>query len=90
MDPRPELGGGEESVCWAILLAHAYKLNRRLAYSLHGFRCQGTRLLKGKNGWILRPEIGENGWESQEEYDRYKERFLEPVRRDVISALRQL
>lgn len=90
MDPRPDLGDGVESMCWAELLAAAHGINRQLAYALHGFRSQGTRLVKGVKGWVIRPEIGEKGWESQEIYDKYKEKYLESMRRDVILALKRI
>jgi len=89
-DPRPDLGDGVESMCWAELLSAAHRINRQLAYVLHGFRCQGTRLVRGEKGWVIRPEIGENGWDSQEMYDKYKGKYLESMRRDVILALKRL
>ncbi len=90
-DPRPDLGDGLESLNWADLLMTAWQINRRMAYALHGFRCCGTRLVKNEKGsWVLRPEISPRGWESKEDYDKFKEKYLEPNRRDVILALKKI
>lgn len=90
-DPRPDLGDGNESILWSELFAHAQSINNDLFYTLHGFRCQGTRLVPGTGGgWVMRPEIGDENWESKEEYDTWKKKYLEPVRRDVVWALKRL
>jgi hypothetical protein len=90
-DPRPDLGDGVESLAWADLLATSFRFNKNLFYVLHGFRCQGTRLIRNDNGaWVMRPEIGPNSWESQEAYDQWKKKYLEPLRREVILVLKKL
>jgi len=90
-DPRPDIGSDLESVCFADLLSRMFLINKEAAAILHGFRCQGTRLVKTEKGnYVLRPVIGENGWKSQEDYDKAKAKYLEPVRRDVALALKKL
>lgn len=90
-DPRPDLGDENESILWCELFSYAHGINKNLFYALHGFRCQGTRLVPGSSGgWVMRPEIGGDSWASQEEYDEWKKKYLEPVRRDVVCALKKL
>ena len=90
-DPRPDIGSDLESVYFADLLSRMFLINKEAAITLHGFRCQGTRLVKSEKGnYVLRPVIGERGWKSQEDYDEAKARYLEPVRRDVALALKKL
>ena len=91
MDPRPDIGSDLESLYFADLLSKIFLINKEAAAILHGFRCQGTRLVKSEKGnYVLRPVIGERGWKSQEDYDEAKTRYLEPVRRDVALALKRL
>lgn len=83
-DPRPDLA--DDHYLWNQLLRIAYEFNREeraqsaeFCGVLNGMRCGGTRLRPGKNGWVLRPDIDESGvvaWQSQTEYDTYKERYL--------------
>lgn len=90
-DPRPDIGSDLESVYFADLLSRMFLINKEAAITLHGFRCQGTRLVKSEKGnYVLRPVIGKSGWKSQEDYDEAKARYLEPVRRDVALALKRL
>ena len=90
-DPRPDIGSDLESLYFADLLSKIFLINKEAAAILHGFRCQGTRLVKSEKGnYVLRPVIGERGWQSQEDYDEAKTRYLEPVRRDVALALKRL
>ena len=90
-DPRPDIGSDSESLYFADLLSKIFLINKEAAAILHGFRCQGTRLVKSEKGnYVLRPVIGERGWKSQEDYDEAKARYLDPVRRDVALALKKL
>jgi hypothetical protein len=91
-DPRPDLddGSGLESYLWADLLSIMFKINKDAARTIHGFRCQGCRLVKGEKIYVIRPQIGPDGWESQEEYDKAKKKYLEPIRGDVLLALKRL
>jgi hypothetical protein len=90
-DPRPDIGSDLESLYFADFLSILFSVNKEAASILHGFRCQGTRLIKTEKGnYVLRPVIGKGGWESQEGYDKAKAKYLEPVRRDVASALKRL
>ena len=91
-DPRPDLddGSGLESYLWADLLSIMFKINKEAARTIHGFRCQGCRLVKGDKIYVIRPQIGPDGWESQEEYDKAKKKYLEPIRGDVLLALKRL
>mgnify|MGYP001175584185 CR=1 FL=1 len=92
-DPRPDLK--EDSALWDALLRIAETRNEQFAGVLNGFRCGGTRVRKGKSGWVLRPDIDPTGraaWESQDEYDEFKERFLKPYIENgwLLWALREL
>jgi hypothetical protein len=92
-DPRPDLM--EDSSLWDALLRIAETRSEKFAGTLHGFRCGGTRIKRGKLGWVLRPDVdptGRTAWESQAEYDEFKERFLKPYIENgwLLWALREL
>lgn len=90
-DPRPDVGEDVENFLWADFLCSIYRINKEAALILHGFRCQGTRLVKGEGGgYVIRPHIGKDGWESQEDYNRAKVKYLEPIRREILLALKKL
>lgn len=91
-DPRPDLQ--EDHQLWIRLLELAMKrYGEELAGILNGFRCGGTRLKQGKKGYILRPDVDPTGkvaWESTDEYERMKSKYLEPWRNEVAELLKEL
>ncbi len=63
-DPRPDLA--EDSNLWSKFLESCWNVNPDLYVTVHGFRCCGVKLVKGKESYILRPIIGDSSaWSSQ-------------------------
>lgn len=92
-DPRPDLKA--DSALWGALLRIAEGKSDAFCGVLNGFRCGGTRIKAGKSGWVLRPDIdstGRHAWESQEEYDELKGKFLKPYIDNgwLVEALKKL
>ena len=91
-DPRMDLG--YDSVEWTRILnlALLVQQNKELAWILHGFRCCGLRLHKGRNGWALRPDFDpkSSNWDTPEEYNRDRDKWLVPHEKEIIELLRQL
>lgn len=87
-DPRPDLAA--DSRLWTRFLELATEKDRHLAGTLHGFRCQGTRLRRGKNGYVLRPEVGPQAWSSRQEYERERDRWLKPYLPEIKELLKSL
>ena len=78
-DPRPDLCKYEDA-SFESLLKEAEDFDAELALLLHGFRCQGTILKKGR----LQPVIHEKlGWPSREEYEKERARLMHY--RDVLA-----
>lgn len=79
LDPRPDLKA--DSQLWHELFTLAeQQYGEKLLQVLNGFRCGGTRIKPGKTTWVLRPDIdstGRRAWESQEEYDEMKRKYLQ-------------
>ena len=92
IDPRPDLA--EDSEKWTKLLQLAMnKHGEELAGILHGFRCGGTRLKRGRNGYVLRPDVDPTGtlaWPSMEEYEAMRDKYLTPCREEVTKLLKEL
>lgn len=86
MDPRPDLKS--DSILWKKLLSLAEGETRAV---LHGFRCCGT-LIVCKNGrYILRPLFHKSrGWESKEDYEKMREKYLLPRSSEIASLLSRL
>ncbi len=88
-DPRPDLV--EDSALWVRFLELAGEKDKQLAGTLHGFRCQGTRIVLGRSGYVLRPELDpEKGWNSQQEYERMREKWLKPHIEKIAQLLKKL
>lgn len=51
IDPRPDLEA--DSALWTKLLRRAQKIDPMLAGTLHGFRCGGLRIKRGRTGYLL-------------------------------------
>jgi hypothetical protein len=89
VDPRPDLA--DDSELWTRLLELAEAEDRMFAGTLHGFRCLGTRIKRGRNGYVLRPDIdptGDTAWTSQRE--EMKEEWLRPHISKIANLLRCL
>lgn len=92
-DPRPDLAEEDpgESYWWTWLLADAWQVDRDLATTLHGFRCQGTMLEINPNGGMkMKPEVGEQGWDSLEDYQMARDKYLVPKKDKLSRLLRNL
>ena len=91
-DPRQDLADEdpEESWYWGWLLADALGINKDLAITLHGFRCQGTRLERTEKGFKLQPEVSERAWQSQEEYQQARDKYLVPHQKQLVRLLKSL
>ena len=92
-DPRQDLADedSEESWFWGWLLADALEINKDLAITLHGFRCQGTRLEINPNGGMkLVQEVGENGWDSLDDYKAARDKYLVPHQKQLVRLLKSL
>jgi len=84
----------DDSAIWTELLKLAMnKHGEELAGILHGFRCGGTRLKRGRNGYVLRPDVDPTGavaWPSMEEYEAMRDKYLAPWREEVTTLLKEL
>ena len=88
-DPRPDLA--EDSALWVRFLELAGEKDKQLAWTLHGFRCQGTRIVLGRSGYVLRPELDPiKGWNSQQEYERMRDKWLKPHIEKIAQLLKKL
>jgi hypothetical protein len=88
-DPRPDLIYDTE--LWTKLLNMAESVDEQLAYTLHGFRCAGARLVKTNAGYSMRPEFNkESLWDNQAEYERDKQQFLVKYGKTFVSLLDRL
>lgn len=95
-DPRPDLT--VDSTFWETFLTLAVRESRHLFEVLHGFRCCGTRLVKATSGplagmYVLRPDIdptGADAWTSQDEYEKWKTKYLKPLEPQLLKVLKQL
>lgn len=90
-DPRPDLGGEDEKYWWFWLLANAWEVNKELAITLHGFRCQGCKLEPNSSGGMkIVPEVSERGWESVEDYQMARDKYLVPHQKQLVKLLKNL
>ncbi len=91
IDPRLDLH--EDSKDWDKFLRRAQEKNKSLANILHGFRCGGLRLQKDIKGDTvrhrLRPDFSNSLWQSKEEYDIDKKKWLMPYHQQIIHLLEQ-
>lgn len=87
-DPRPDIEG--DSKLWEELLNLKIAIECNISWILHGFRCQGTVLVKHNDSYVLRPLIGAAGWRSVEEYKKYRDLYLTPHRDKIALALKEL
>jgi len=91
LDPRPDLK--EDSHLWDKLLRLANDVDTNLAATLNGFRCMGTRIKKGRTGYVLRPDVdpsGDKAWETKEQYEEARDKWLRPHARKIAKLLQKL
>ena len=80
----------EDSDLWMDLFLYADVFDPYLAGILQYLRNSGTKLEKDERfGYRLVPHIGEDGWESLEQYKREAE-YLKPYRTQLVMILRKL
>lgn len=101
-DPRADwpahLRFPEDSHLWSKLLTLAHRRSPQLARNLEGFRTEGTRIVKLKNGnFGLRPVIRpagsinpEEGWRDEADYKEYAKKFLAPWHDALVEMLEEL
>ena len=91
-DPRPDLEA--DSILWTKLLIKAEKINPNLAGTLHGFRCGGLRIKRGRTSYLLRPDLDPTGnlatWKDQDEYDYDKLMHLFQYRAEVKELMNNI
>lgn len=88
----------EDSHLWSKLLTLAHQRSPQLARNLEGFRTEGTKIVKLKNGSFgLRPVIRpagsinpEEGWRDEADYKRYAKKFLAPWHNTLVELLEEL
>lgn len=87
-DPREDLN--EDTKLWTRLMFLSIG-NGELVSILNWMRCAGTRIVRGKSGYILRPLIDDRlGWRTQEEYEAARDKHLKPFGEKVKELLKQL
>jgi hypothetical protein len=90
-DPRPDLE--EDSNLWLQLFIEAEKTSAQLKENLYKMRNWGTRIVRGKTQFILRPDIDEDGiraWPDQETYEKWRDRLLVPHKKQIAEMLKRL
>lgn len=89
LDPRPDFK--EDSHLWDKLLRLANDVDTNLAATLNGFRCMGTRIKKGRTGYVLRPDVDPvTAWDSREQYEEMRDKWLIPHTKVIVELLRLL
>ncbi len=81
-----------DTYLWSKLINLAYQRNFLLARNLEGFRAEGTNILKSKNNkYVLRPTYGEeSGWQDEDDYKEYADKFLKPHKDLLVELLGKL
>ena len=90
-DPRPDLE--DDSMLWLQMLAEAYKFSKQLQENLWGMRNWGTRLIKGRKGFVLRADVDEDGmqaWPDLATYEKWRDRLLVPYKPQIAEILKRL
>lgn len=90
-DPRPDLE--EDSNLWLQLFIEADKSNEQLRKNLWEMRNWGTRIVRGKTQFVLKPDIDEDGiraWPDMETYEKWRDRLLLPHKKQVGEILKKL
>lgn len=98
LDFPPRLRFPEDSQLWTKLLILARQRSPQLARNLEGFRTEGTKIVKLKNGSFgLRPVIRpagsinpEEGWRDEADYKEYAKKFLAPWHNMLVKLLEEL
>ncbi len=91
IDPRPDLE--DDTGLWTKMLAEAEKTSKRLQKHLWDMRVWGTRLVRGKRGIILRPDVdprGATAWNRLELYEKWRDKLLLPYKVQIAEILKLL
>jgi len=88
----------EDSHLWSKLLTLAHQRSPQLARNLEGFRAEGTRIVKLKNGNfglrpVIRPAGSDNpdkGWRDEADYKQCAKKFLAPWHNTLVELLEEL
>ncbi len=89
IDPRPDLGNRKESALYGFLILKAWQKNPELAYILHGFRCQGAKVVPSETTLKLEPVIGKEGWVNEEDY-KANRKYLLPFTKQLIEIMGEI
>ncbi|OPY59150.1 MAG: hypothetical protein A4E55_00367 [Pelotomaculum sp. PtaU1.Bin035] len=90
-DPRKDLE--EDSNLWCQMLAEADKVSDQLRKNLWDMRTWGTRIVRGKTQFVLRPDIdptGAKAWPDREMYEEWRDKLLKPYAKQIGEILKNL
>ncbi len=85
-DPRPDIV--QDHRLWLKILVNAKELfnESNLFEVLHGIRCGGGMLEETKRAFKLHP--GNEEWADPHEWTRVKQKWLDPVKDDLLNLFR--
>ena len=92
LDPRDDLG--EDHEIWVSMLKLCFTYGEELENkgwlweALHGLRCGGARIkrIKGEVGFRILP--GNEDWRNKKEWGRVKNKYLDPIKDDLIELFK--
>lgn len=80
----------DDSDLWLDLVMYASVMDEEFAAILIYLRNAGTKLVQNdKYGYRLIPIIGDNGWQSMEQYKR-ESQYLNPYKTQLVFCLKRL
>lgn len=80
----------DDSDLWLDLVMYASVMDEEFAAILIYLRNAGTKLVQNdKYGYRLTPIIGDNGWQSMEQYKR-ESQYLNPYKTQLVFCLKKL
>lgn len=80
----------EDSDLWLDLVMYASVMDTDFAAILIYLRNAGTRLVDNdKYGYKLVPVVGDNGWQSMEQYKK-ESQYLKPYKTQLVFCLKKL
>jgi len=91
MDPRPDLKYDSED--WTALLTTVeQECPTEFLAALHGMRCGGLRLHRGRDGYVLRPDYdpATSMWRNTAQYCADRDRWLVPWQDTIVRYLDRL
>jgi hypothetical protein len=90
-DPRPDLEN--DSLLWLQMFIDASKYSKKLLKNLWDMRVWGTRIIKGRAGFVLRPDVDPEGvkaWPDKQTYEKWRNKLLMPYRAQIAVILKNL